>query len=771
MNNYIVYLISLCLFILITPLSLDLSHDSPFFFETNETQHNPYTMTMFGETLACGSFQEYLATRLSQLYTVHTITQSQDNSSLPLVLILVHSSLLPAINDELMVYTSSFFSRFYTTVILEVSGGTVEDIKTTIQTYYYLEEKLVGVILIGNHSTAWFHHEDDFEGPDEFPCDLFLMDLDGEWVDSDSDRMYDLHSDGTGDTAPEIYLGRIDASRIPGDEIASIQQYLSKVSEYWEGTLPHTNIGLTYTDRDWAQSSQHRYGLGYAYDDYQALWYPNVNRDDYAFYRLPNETYEFIQISCHAGHTTYSHHFEIGGYLYSDDVRAAGPQALFYNLFTCGSLRFTDENCLGNAYILNTSSPSLTVVGSTKVGSMLNFRFFYEPIGEDHASFGQAFQQWFEYMAPYNNDDISWYYGMTILGDPTLFPHLPWPDIVYIDDDYNDSVEGWGYDRFTRIQKGITAVAEQGTVVVHEGTYDEHLSVQKPLTLRSAPLETAVINGSGSGNIIGINSDFVTISGLVIHHGSTGVYVLSNHNTIENTTIIDTNQGIHLWWLTQNNTLLSNTIYSFEDNGIYVEQSSYNLLCNNRINTCGSTGMYLTDSHHNTISGNLITDCTFSGIILINAESNSIFENSMKNNNYGLFSVSTNNHMYHNNFCCNTINAIDSGVNTWYNTDLSEGNFWSDYDGVDDNDDGIGDTPHSISGGENQDEYPLMNTLILGDIDNDCDVDQSDLGILLAAWDSYPGDPNWNPNADLDGDNYVGQSDLGLLLGNWGHEI
>ena len=55
-----------------------------------------------------------------------------------------------------------------------------------------------------------------------------------------------------------------------------------------------------------------------------------------------------------------------------------------------------------------------------------------------------------------------------------------------------------------------------------------------------------------------------------------------------------------------------------------------------------------------------------------------------------------------------------------------------------------------------------------GDIDGDGDTDHSDLGELLAAWCTHPGDPNWNPNADLDGDGHVGHGDLGILLADWG---
>ena len=48
-----------------------------------------------------------------------------------------------------------------------------------------------------------------------------------------------------------------------------------------------------------------------------------------------------------------------------------------------------------------------------------------------------------------------------------------------------------------------------------------------------------------------------------------------------------------------------------------------------------------------------------------------------------------------------------------------------------------------------------------GDLDGDGDVDQSDLGVLLAAF-------NLNGNGDLDGDGDTDQSDLGILLANFG---
>lgn len=54
---------------------------------------------------------------------------------------------------------------------------------------------------------------------------------------------------------------------------------------------------------------------------------------------------------------------------------------------------------------------------------------------------------------------------------------------------------------------------------------------------------------------------------------------------------------------------------------------------------------------------------------------------------------------------------------------------------------------------------------LLGDIDDDGDVDMDDLALLQAAFGSRPGDTNWNANADLDNDGVVGISDLMILRG------
>ena len=369
----------------------------------------------------------------------------------PMIIVFVNESLESEIRDDIYFYCAKLEYIGKDTVVEWVSGGTAEDIKARILYYWNNGYSVEGAVLVGAMPAAWFYHKCDFDkdkngvaNPDEFPCDLFLMDLDGKWNDTDSDGMYDFHEDGTsGDTAPEIYVGRIDASQIPGDEITTLEKYFQKVHNYWVGLITGNDVGLTYVDHDWRESTDHLYSISNAYPTYWWMnWTTGVERDDYLNMRI-NGYYEFIQLSCHS--SSSKHYFHTGGTLSNDQVRAALPKALFYNLFCCSSLRYTSSNCLGYAYILNTDSPSLTVVGSAKSGSMYGFDGFYIPFGTGY-SFGQSFQKWFYGRYPYEGEmgcatcgdcttagggEISWFYGMTILGDPTLYEDpLPIDDVA-----------------------------------------------------------------------------------------------------------------------------------------------------------------------------------------------------------------------------------------------------------------------------------------------------------------------------------------------------
>jgi hypothetical protein len=333
------------------------------------------------------------------------------------IVVFTNGDILDSLSDEIQAYVSKLGQLGYVIATYNGSVSTPEQLKTTIQNE---SENLLGCILIGSWPAAWFEVANDFDkyGHAEFPCDLFLMDLDGAWTDSDANGIYDMHTDGTGDVAPEIFIARIDASVMSGDEISLLSQYFAKDQAYWTGGFSLIKSGLTYTEDDWAASSGFLYCLDplYGAGNYTIIAAPDTNRDDY-LNRLMNPAYEYVQIACHS--SPGGHSFTRGGWLSSASVLSAPPQGLAFNLFACSSLRFTYSNFLGGSYIYNAGQKALVIVGSTKTGSMLNFPPFYSSLGSNNP-IGIAFRDWFQAVAPFTQSEIYWYYGMTICGDPMI---------------------------------------------------------------------------------------------------------------------------------------------------------------------------------------------------------------------------------------------------------------------------------------------------------------------------------------------------------------
>ncbi|MFC1484940.1 hypothetical protein ACFL5N_00620, partial [bacterium] len=102
-------------------------------------------------------------------------------------------------------------------------------------------------------------------------------------------------------------------------------------------------------------------------------------------------------------------------------IPPTNPKVWFYNLFACKSCLYSWPNYLGGAYLC-TNDYGLAVIGTTKTGSMLVAEYFYDPLGQNK-TIGEAFRYWLQevgYIQPDDAIHISWYRGMTLLGDPTL---------------------------------------------------------------------------------------------------------------------------------------------------------------------------------------------------------------------------------------------------------------------------------------------------------------------------------------------------------------
>ncbi len=194
-----------------------------------------------------------------------------------------------------------------------------------------------------------------------------------------------------------------------------------------------------------------------------------------------------------------------------------------------------------------------------------------------------------------------------------------------------------------------------------------------------------------------------------IENGDYGIWAVSSSNNI-----ISNNELVgNLFPLTLNQSSCNNTITEnrIETTGGYAIElnSNSNIVSYNNISGEGGGVTLGFSSSDNVVIGNTIST---SGIAvgLIQSQNNTFIKNSITNAMYVLDLEQTfNNTFYQNNFegWTQFYTFGIRGTNVWDNG--FEGNYWSDYNGTDNNQDGIGDTPYVIDE-NNTDHYPLMGT-------------------------------------------------------------
>lgn len=339
------------------------------------------------------------------------------------ICVLINAQLVTGMQTSLDQYVADLTAEGYSVAVYAQSGGTPQDIRAFLQEEF--EKGMVGVLLVGALPVPWYEAEcwDPVEH-EEFPCDLYYMDLDGTWGDADSDGLFDTH---TGPTAPDVFLGRLTAGPLSASlagEIALLQNYFEKNHRYRTGQTPLLNRALVYVDDDWESwASQWSGGVGLAYADRTQVSDPATTvADDYEAHLPLN--YEAILLCAHSNPNL--HAFKIppdvwdDGYTLYSEIPAIDPPAYFYNLFACSNARFVETDYMAGWYIF-CDTYGLAAIGSTKTGSMLEFDDFYGPFGAGQ-TYGQALAAWFMNMFADGTEDWErcWYYGMTLCGDPTL---------------------------------------------------------------------------------------------------------------------------------------------------------------------------------------------------------------------------------------------------------------------------------------------------------------------------------------------------------------
>lgn len=359
------------------------------------------------------------------------------------------------------------------------------------------------------------------------------------------------------------------------------------------------------------------------------------------------------------------------------------------------------------------------------------------------------------------------------------------------------TVDDDGPADFRTIQGAINAANDGDTVFVRRGVYYEHVNVNKTLLVIAEIRNSSIIDAGYSGTAVNVTANGVWIDDLAIRNAAqSAVSVFGDNDRISgvgiysNTSSGFPEQQIGIEVHSSGNIIEKCEIFDSYNAGIVItvntgaeKNTSNNVVTGNEIAYGGDgvvlLGRQITDSpsvYNNRIIGNIIhnNSSNSAGIHLYMTYRNNIAYNTLQENGEGIlleYSPSIQgfqgNTVHHNNFVNNAHNALVTTLSLNNSLDDgSEGNYWSDYSGVDANRDGIGDSPY-ICDESNRDNYPLIRPIIQGDANRDGIVNIKDASLVGSSWLSRRGESRYNSHVDFNMDGTINIKDIAIISVNW----
>jgi hypothetical protein len=349
------------------------------------------------------TYQDYMATRTDAPFRAEVSAPTGGGYD-RLVVVFVNSTLKQELGAVLDTWYLDMAADGYAVREIACLGGSARNLRQML--IALRDSGLVGTVMVGDLPVAWW--EDSNYGED-YPIDLFFQDLNGTFADNDGDGMWDGHS---GSTAPEIWCGRIHATRLTyGSEVRLIRDYFQRNHLYRNGRLSVPRRGLVYNEVTWYPNS---HGMSNLYTD--ITMFNDENATTAAHYKWQLRLgFEFVHIIAHSSpwvHSFFLAGDEFGaGSLFGFEVPALSPNAAFYFVNGCMCGRYTEKDNLCNWGLFAGPWSQALIASSQLMYGVSDVSSLYTALARD-SSFGPAFMTW--YRSNYTS-----FRGTLILGDPT----------------------------------------------------------------------------------------------------------------------------------------------------------------------------------------------------------------------------------------------------------------------------------------------------------------------------------------------------------------
>lgn len=346
------------------------------------------------------------------------------------ICLVVKDAVYAPIEDRLQRWKSDKESLGATVVVKIVSNESPSVIRSFLKNV----TSLVGCLMVGDIPYVEYEWNfTDFDGTqkcDRFPTDLYYMNLHASWIDSDGNGAYDKIS---GSLTPDIWIGRLKASNLSGDEIQLLKNYFDKNHNYLTGKLTMPQRALVYVDE---VADEYVDVLAPATAGALHTIYPEVvsvysreytNASDYMA-RL-REPFSLVRTIVHSG--GFGHHFLYNGTwdgkIYPLDMKQLDPNAFFYVITSCNDFDYRRHDYMGAWYLFG--SYGLFAMGDSSVRDILIAlpdQFF--PALKSK-SFGAAYLTWAAQCVSRGITAIN-VINYVMLGDPSLgiTPTQPIPE-------------------------------------------------------------------------------------------------------------------------------------------------------------------------------------------------------------------------------------------------------------------------------------------------------------------------------------------------------